>query len=173
MLNDDATLHGHLPTGQLELGIDIDDFLAVVNLGRPRNYVHQFQVVPSKMESLSNGVNWRVVLYPHLHNAVALPLEIRGDAVLGIKTPTSPEVDIDMQAWNGHQLGVSRKHLCFRPTAHKLYVFDLGSTNGTHINGLPLGGSQAYGLKNGDVLTIGQLHITISLVEKNKQGLVL
>jgi hypothetical protein len=172
MLNNDVTLHGKRPTEQLELGIDIDDFLAVVSLGRPRHLSQQYQVVPSKMESLSNGVNWRVVLYPHLHNAVALPLEIRGDAVLGIKTPTSPDVDIDVQAWNGHQLGVSRKHLCFRPTAHKLYVFDMGSTNGTYINGLPLGGSQAYGLGNGDVLTIGQMHITVSVVEKNKPGLV-
>ncbi len=160
------------PTGQLELGIDIDDFLAMVSLGGYRHSVQQFQVVPNKMESFCEGINWRVVLYPHLHNAVALPLEIRGDSILGIKTPTSPDVDIDLQAWDGYRLGVSRKHLCLRPTAHKLYVFDLGSTNGTYVNGLPLGGSQAHGLGNGDVLTIGQLHITVSLVDKNKQGLV-
>jgi hypothetical protein len=173
MYNKDATLHGMQPTGQLELGIDIDDFLAVVSLGRHRQYAQQFQIVPNTMESFREGVNWRVVLYPHLRNVAALPLEIRGDSILGIKTPTSPEVDIDMRAWNGHQLGVSRKHLCLRPTVHKLYVFDLGSTNGTYVNGLPLGGSQAYGLGNGDVLTIGQLHITVSLVEKNNQGVVL
>ncbi|MBN1120689.1 MAG: FHA domain-containing protein [Anaerolineae bacterium] len=172
MIEEDVTLHGHLPTGQLELGIDIDDFLAVVNLGKHRNYAQQFQVVPNTMESFCEGVSWQIVLYPHLHNATALPLEIRGDSILGIKTPTSPEVDIDLAAWDVHQLGVSRKHLCLRPTAHKLYVFDLGSTNGTYVNGLPLGGSQAYGLRNGDVLTIGQLHITVSLVENTRPGLV-
>lgn len=172
MFNEDATLHGKQPTEQLNLGIDIDDFLSVASLGKPRHSETQFKVVPSTVESIYEGANWRVVLCPHLRNAAALPLEIRGDSTLGIKTPTTPEVDIDVKDWSGHELGVSRKHLCFRPTSHKLYVFDLGSTNGTYVNGLPLGGSQAYGLANGDVLTIGQLHITVSIIDQNRQGLV-
>ena len=56
-------------------------------------------------------------------------------------------------------MGVSRRHMAFRPTASNLYVFDLGSTNGTLRNGRSIGVNTPYSLADGDILTLGNLNI--------------
>jgi pSer/pThr/pTyr-binding forkhead associated (FHA) protein len=50
-----------------------------------------------------------------------------------------------------------------RPSLHKLFILDLRSTNGTHINGLPLGVGWAYALKDSDLITLAQLHLRFRL----------
>lgn len=108
---------------------------------------------------------WRVVLVPE-DGGQPRPYEIRGDAVLGSHLGEDNPPDIDVTDWQGYEHGVSRRHLMLRPGTHKLFIMDLRSTNGTHINGLPLGVGWAYALHSGDLITAGTLHMRIQIVEQ-------
>ena len=54
---------------------------------------------------------------------------------------------------------VSRLHCRLTATADALHVKDLGSTNGTFVNGTRI---QAAQLKNGDKLAVGRLELIVS-----------
>jgi pSer/pThr/pTyr-binding forkhead associated (FHA) protein len=54
---------------------------------------------------------------------------------------------------------VSRLHCQLTATAESLHVKDLGSTNGTFVNGKRI---QAAQLKNGDRLAVGRLELIVS-----------
>src|SRR6185436_11087758 len=70
-----------------------------------------------------------------------------------------------MDLFGGLEQGVSRRHALLRPTANHLYIIDLGSTNGTLHNGLPLGPGIARSLKNSDTVTLGRLSFTIRIID--------
>ena len=125
-----------------------------------------FRVVPRLHVNSPEGLLWRIVLSPYLDSVPILPLEIRDDAVVGLRTPETPSVDVDLKKWGAYSLGVSRRHLCLRPTSKRLYIFDLSSTNGTYLNGVLLTPSRAQTLNDGDVLTLGHMHIGVSLMAR-------
>jgi len=125
----------------------------------------RFHVVPESSRGQSVEHVWRVILSP-LDRGVrdALPIEVRADAVVGVNLEGSPDVDIDLSRWDAYEQGVSRRHVQFRPAEKNLYVIDLDSTNGTHVNGLPIGPSWAHALSTGDILTLGMLNLRVTLL---------
>jgi pSer/pThr/pTyr-binding forkhead associated (FHA) protein len=52
---------------------------------------------------------------------------------------------------------VSRRHAEVRASTRGYVVADLGSTNGTKVNGLRIQGEQA--LANGDIVSVGSTHL--------------
>ncbi|MFM2076332.1 MAG: hypothetical protein RJA49_222 [Actinomycetota bacterium] len=52
---------------------------------------------------------------------------------------------------------VSRRHAEVRPSSRGYVVADLGSTNGTKVNGLRIQGEQA--LADGDIVSVGSTHL--------------
>jgi len=52
---------------------------------------------------------------------------------------------------------VSRRHCEVRPSSRGYVVADLGSTNGTKVNGLRIQGEQA--LADGDIVSVGSTHL--------------
>lgn len=142
-----------------------------------QRYTHQaedieFEVVPTGLGSNGNGrkslgsnKRWHVLLQPATRgNGQARALEIRGDTVIGCNVESDDSLDINLAGWKGFELGVSRRHLMVRPGPNKLFIMDLRSTNGTQINGLPLGVGWAYALQDGDLITMGRLHVRVTLV---------
>jgi len=93
-------------------------------------------------------------------------LDVNGDAILGRgrEVPTL----VDLTPYDADELGVSRHHLMLRPKGSKLYIVDLGSTNGTRLNGRPIGINTPYGLSDGDVLTLGRLQMAVSIIKRPK-----
>lgn len=62
-------------------------------------------------------------------------------------------------------VNISRNHVEIRERAGDYYITDLGSSNGTALNGLPLKGSQK--LSNGDFIILGNSKsVVFNLVEK-------
>jgi len=58
---------------------------------------------------------------------------------------------------------VSREHAEFELLADSVTVRDLGSRNGTDVNGKPLAKEQAHVLKNGDLVKIGALTFAVAI----------
>ena len=70
---------------------------------------------------------------------------------------------IDFTPFDGTEMGVSRRHAqIFYASDHDcLEVMDLGSSNGTFINGYFLDPLQRYKLYDGDVINLGSLKLEV------------
>ncbi len=72
--------------------------------------------------------------------------------------------DIDMTPAGAVEAGVSRFHARFELRQDTLYVEDLGSTNGTRINGVDLVAGKSYRLMPGDEIEMGSLRLNARVV---------
>lgn len=72
-------------------------------------------------------------------------------------TESSIHPDMDLNQFHGHRKGVSRRHAQLRRINKNLYLMDLGSANGTFINGDQLSPGQLYKLHDGDKVRMGYL----------------
>lgn len=141
-------------------------------LGTPAPVHHRqltFQVVPPNglLPAEAPGLRfWQVVLSPVKGQTDTLALELHAPVVLGSSPEPAAYVDINLAHWGGYEHGVSRRHLMLRPTPSRLYALDMHSTNGTYVNGLPLGVGWAYAIQDGDLLTLGSLHIRVAVVQR-------
>lgn len=66
-------------------------------------------------------------------------------------------IDLDMSAFGAAEQGVSRRHAVIRRGEDTLTLMDLGSTNGTHLNGQRLTPNQPRVLRDGDEIRMGRL----------------
>jgi hypothetical protein len=103
---------------------------------------------------------WRIELHDLSPGADPIGFEIAADTVIG----RGSSADIDLEVYSGHKAGVSRRHVLLRPAGNRLYIIDLGSTNGTMINSIVLTRSQARLLESDDLITLGKFSFTIKLI---------
>jgi len=71
--------------------------------------------------------------------------------------------EIDLTADGGVELGVSRRHARILKREQRIFVEDLGSSNGTYVNGQKLAPYFPEVLSDGDELRLGKLPIKIVL----------
>lgn len=84
------------------------------------------------------------------------------DMILGRRDPTTgaaPEVDLTPYA--GYRMGVSRKHSSLRLENNELDLWDLGSSNGTFLNGTRLTPHRPYLVRDGDEIRLGQMVLRV------------
>lgn len=65
--------------------------------------------------------------------------------------------DVDLSPFGGLEKGVSRRHAAIEPSEDTLMLFDMGSSNGTFLNGQRLLPNQPRVLRDGDELRFGKL----------------
>lgn len=58
--------------------------------------------------------------------------------------------------------GVSRRHARIHQNEHGTYIEDLGSTNGTFVNGQRLAPAKLYPLEHGDMLHLGKFRLVVT-----------
>ncbi len=93
---------------------------------------------------------------------VLLPLLARADMTLGRTSDGQPVVpDIDLAPYQAYECGVSRLHAALKIQDDNLLIMDLGSANGTRVNGKRIPPQKAYPITHGDVLTLGKLKIQV------------
>jgi pSer/pThr/pTyr-binding forkhead associated (FHA) protein len=68
---------------------------------------------------------------------------------------------VDLAAFDGARLGVSRRHVEIFPHNGHLIVQDLQSVNGSWLNGEKLDPDRPYPIKHGDQLRLGQMQIEL------------
>jgi hypothetical protein len=78
---------------------------------------------------------------------------------IGGNQPILPDVDLTpFQAYEG---GVSRLHATLKIKDKIIWVTDLGSANGTRVNGKIIPAHTPFKLKHEDILTLGNLKVQI------------
>lgn len=72
-------------------------------------------------------------------------------------TGQSEVPDVDLEEYNGNELGVSRLHLELDTTLIPPTITDLDSYNGSYINGQKLAPNQAYPVQSSDEIRLGRI----------------
>jgi len=93
-----------------------------------------------------------------------LPLASRNEFTLGRLSEGQPIMpDIDLTPYQAYASGVSRLHAVVKRDAERVLVMDLGSSNGTYVNGRRINPHVEEALNHGDILALGKLKIQVLL----------
>ncbi|HET9905192.1 MAG TPA: FHA domain-containing protein [Anaerolineales bacterium] len=93
-----------------------------------------------------------------------LPLASRNEFTLGRLSEGQPIMpDIDLTPYQAYASGVSRLHAVVKRDNNRVAVMDLGSSNGTYVNGRRLNPHTEEALSHGDIVALGKLKIQILL----------
>jgi hypothetical protein len=91
-------------------------------------------------------------------SSTPLLVPFRHELALGRRDPATGNMpEIDLTAFAAYRLGVSRRHAVMKADGEKLEVYDLGSSNGTAINGNKLVPHQPHVLRDGDMIILGKM----------------
>ena len=103
-------------------------------------------------------------LSDNLTQMLKIPLSNTDGYVLGRSDSRSSFIpDIDLAEFKALDKGVSRRHAVFVRYQSKLHILDLGSINGSFINGKRLKPDIPYLINSGDELGLGDLVFLLSL----------
>ncbi len=91
-----------------------------------------------------------------------IPLSGKSEFTLGRISEGQPVLpDVDLTQYDAYSQGVSRLHVSIKLDPLKVMVVDLGSANGTRVNGQKIMPHIDYPLSHGDILALGKLKIQI------------
>ena len=91
-----------------------------------------------------------------------LPLADRTEFTLGRSAEGQPIVpDVDLSPYNAYANGVSRLHAVLKLIQDHIVIMDLGSSNGTYLNGTRLQPYVETQVAHGDVIYLGKLKIQV------------
>jgi pSer/pThr/pTyr-binding forkhead associated (FHA) protein len=69
--------------------------------------------------------------------------------------------DVNLGPHGGRDKGVSRRHALLRVDRRQLLLMDLGSSNGTWLNGTQLSANEPMRLESGDDIRLGKITVKI------------
>jgi pSer/pThr/pTyr-binding forkhead associated (FHA) protein/FixJ family two-component response regulator len=82
----------------------------------------------------------------------------------------SQQPDVDLASFGAEELGVSRQHLVITSENNRLNAIDLGSGNGTILNGTRMNPNENYPLTHDDQLQLGRLKLHVQVIVSPSQG---
>lgn len=99
-----------------------------------------------------------------LENGEIIPISDRTDFTLGRVSESQPIMpDVDLTSYKAYDNGVSRLHAVIRRNPVGAMIMDLGSANGTYINGVRIQPNVEQPLHHGDLVAFGKLKMQIIL----------
>jgi len=97
-----------------------------------------------------------------LDTGQVLPLSARNEFTMGRISEGQPIMpDIDLSPYQAYAAGVSRLHGVIKRDGNHIIFIDLGSANGTYINGKRLTPNVEQVLNHGDIIALGKLKLQI------------
>ena len=73
------------------------------------------------------------------------------------------EPDVDLTPYKAFDNGVSRLHSVIRRIDDSVFVVDLGSSNGTYVNGIRILPNAAHPIRHGDIVALGKMKMQVAL----------
>jgi pSer/pThr/pTyr-binding forkhead associated (FHA) protein len=124
------------------------------------------RAIGTDVDSSSARATWGTAMF-NRNTSVVLhvrgakkPVELKDKPRLVFgRTDQSSEVipDIDLTPYNAVAKGVSRQHAIIERSDDTLMLIDVGSSNGTYLNGQKLIANQPRVLRDGDEVRLGKL----------------
>jgi len=97
-----------------------------------------------------------------LDTGQVLPLSTRNEFTMGRVSEGQPIMpDIDLSPYQAYAAGVSRLHAVIKRDGGRIIFIDLGSANGTYINGKRLVPNVEQVLNHGDIIALGKLKLQV------------
>lgn len=91
-----------------------------------------------------------------------LPLTERNEYTVGRLSEGQPVVpDLDLTPYKAYAAGVSRLHALLKREGKRVIIMDLGSANGTYVNGKRLTPQTERLLNHGDVVALGKFKFQV------------
>lgn len=120
-------------------------------------YGEEYYGEDSVVEIVARDSNARYEVRPQLRSH---------ELVVGRSANGSLAPDVDLANANGADLGVSRIHLAVRyeADANNVHIYDLGSANGSYVNGQRLQPRELRVLRSGDELRLGRLVLRVKFL---------
>lgn len=78
--------------------------------------------------------------------------------------------DVDLNNYEAYDMGISRLHATIRINSekNKIFVVDLGSANGSSVNGYEIPANSEVPLNHGDILSLGKFNMKVILPQDMK-----
>src|ERR1041385_4567797 len=133
----------------------------------PKNNIPSLQTDRMKPPLTCNGphTRWRLVIFMGSDALTSVRLDVSGQLSIGRADVLDGHIPgLDLGPYGAQDKGVSRRHAIISPSDDGLNIRDLGSTNGTRVNGYKLESNQPYKLADNDEIEFGQLHLTVKIV---------
>ena len=93
-----------------------------------------------------------------------LLLPLVKEMVIGRRDPsTQDSPQLDLTPYGAYQMGISRRHAIIRLQDQHVSLTDLGSRNGTYLNGKKLKAHQPTAISDGDEVRLGKIVLKIYL----------
>jgi hypothetical protein len=91
-----------------------------------------------------------------------LSIQVNKRIILGrFHAGSALKPDVDLTPYGGVEKGVSRIHAAIEPVEDTLILTDLGSSNGTYVNGHRLASGQPRVIRDGDEIHLGKFLLYI------------
>lgn len=114
-------------------------------------------------EAIAGEANTWISLHL-LDSGQILPISDRTEFTLGRISDNQPIMpDVDLTPYHAFTHGVSRLHAVIRLSNGQVTAMDLGSSNGTYLNGTRLIANVESPLRHGDIIALGKFKIQIIL----------
>jgi len=91
------------------------------------------------------------------HNRTLVAIREEDEFYVGRKFEENTDALLDLGPFGAIQMGVSRKHAIIRKSARGYDIVDLGSTNGTFLDGNRLVSNKPYALSRSAAISLGRL----------------
>ena len=128
----------------LNLELTADPEIKPIDLGMPRPWRISLRLVAFQMQMV---------------------FDLTGTIVIGRAHPESGFYpDVDLGAFKGSEMGVSREHLYFKLDGDRVTIIDNNSANGTQLNGVWMKPNEAYPVRHGDEITLGLMKLQVELL---------
>ncbi len=132
---------------------------------------------PSNLKDVIQSIGTDVfdpntILRLEVEGAEPILLKPKQETIFGRRDPaTGAMPDVDMTPYAGYRMGVSRRHAAIRRSdGSKLDLWDLGSSNGTFLNGTRLIAHRPNRLHDGDEIRLGQMVIRVFFQQQPAEG---
>ncbi len=122
---------------------------------------NEFDNVVSDQESQNVSLDAEIALYV-VDAKQTMQLAGRTEFTMGRVAEGQPILpDVDLSPFEAYSQGVSRLHAALKIARNRVSILDLGSSNGTRVNGQKIVPHVDYPLNHGDIIALGKLKLQI------------